>query len=69
MEVALEHAETLRCDDLLRTGSAMSRAWSMMYARTYVAEVENAWLTAIAFARARATSPPSCRRWSGFPSI
>ena len=51
VEVALEHAETLRCDDLLRTKLAMSRAWSMMYARTYVPEVENAWLTAIAFAR------------------
>jgi predicted ATPase len=51
VEVALEHAETLRCDDLLKTKLAMSRAWSMMYARTYVAEVENAWLTAIAFAR------------------
>ncbi len=51
VEVALEHAETLRCDDLLKTKLAMSRAWSMMYGRTYVAEVETAWLTAIAFAR------------------
>ena len=52
VEVALEHAEALRCDDLLRTKLAMSRAWSMMYARTYVAEVEKAWLTAISFAQA-----------------
>ncbi|WP_428662737.1 ATP-binding protein [Reyranella sp.] len=50
VEVALEHAETFRCDDLLKTKLAMSRAWSMMYARTYVAEIEKAWLTAMVFA-------------------
>ncbi len=51
VEVSLDHAEKLRCDDLLKTKLAMSRAWSMVYGRTYVAEVEDAWLAAIAFAR------------------
>lgn len=55
VELALAQAQTIRCDDLLTTKLAMSRAWSMMYARTYVAEVEAAWLAALAFARRAGT--------------
>jgi hypothetical protein len=51
VEVALHHAEAVQCDDLLKTKLSMSRAWSMINARTFVAGIEEAWLTAIGFAR------------------
>jgi predicted ATPase/DNA-binding winged helix-turn-helix (wHTH) protein len=51
VEVALEHAEALHGDDALKTKLAVSRASSMMYGRTYAPDIEESWLTAIAYAR------------------
>lgn len=51
VEVALHHAEAAQCDDLLKTKLSMSRAWSMINARTFVVGIEEAWLTAIGYAR------------------
>ena len=49
-EAALKLAQTIPCDDLLRTKLACARAWSMLYARKLVPETEQAWRDAIAFA-------------------
>jgi len=51
VETALEHAETIPCDDLLKTKLAVFRAWSMINARTFVPEIEQSWRTALTFAR------------------
>lgn len=51
VEVALDHAERIGSDDLLKAKLAISRAWSMNYARVFVPEIEDIWLTAVALAR------------------
>ena len=51
VEVALDHAERIGSDDLLKAKLAISRAWCMNYARTFVPEIEDIWLSALALAR------------------
>ncbi len=51
VELALVHAEKIEGSDLLKTKLAISRAWCMNYARVFVPEIEEIWLTALTFAR------------------
>lgn len=51
VEVALDHAEKIGSDDLLKAKLAISRAWCLNYARTFVPEIEDIWLSALALAR------------------
>lgn len=51
VEVALEHAEKIGSNDLLKAKLAISRGWCMNYARMFVPEIEDIWLTALALAR------------------
>ena len=48
---ALDVADTVPCDDLLRAKLACSRAWGLFYARKLRNENEEAWLAAISYAR------------------
>lgn len=51
VEMALDHAEKIGSSDLLKAKLAISRAWCMNYARTFVPEIEHIWLTALALAK------------------
>ena len=51
VEVALDHAERIGSDDLLKAKLAISSAWCLNYARTFVPEIEDIWLSAVALAR------------------
>ncbi len=65
-EAALKLAQTIPCDDLLRTKLACARAWSMLYARKLVPESEQAWLDAIAFAERAGSLAYRLRALVGF---
>jgi predicted ATPase/DNA-binding winged helix-turn-helix (wHTH) protein len=47
---ALDVADTVPCDDLLKAKLACSRAWGLFYARKLRNENEEAWLAAISYA-------------------
>ncbi|MGJ5177536.1 ATP-binding protein [Bradyrhizobium oligotrophicum] len=51
VKVALDHAEALQLDDLLKAKLAIPYAWSMMYARRFPPETEDTWMKALAYAR------------------
>ena len=51
VELALEVAGSLPCDDLLKAKLACARAWNMAYARRVLPALRDAWLLAIEFAR------------------
>jgi predicted ATPase len=50
VEDALNQAESTS-DDLLKTKLAVSRGWILMYARSRIPQVEDAWLAAVSHAR------------------
>lgn len=50
IERALDRAETVPCDDLLKAKLAGFRAWSLIYTRTLLPGIEVAWREAIALA-------------------
>lgn len=54
--LALEVADTVPCDDLSKAKLACSRAWGLFYARKLRNENEEAWITALSYARS-ANSP------------
>lgn len=51
VETALANAERCGCDALLRAKLAHSLAWSMMYGRRLVPEIEGAWAETLRLAR------------------
>jgi predicted ATPase/DNA-binding winged helix-turn-helix (wHTH) protein len=53
---ALDAADTVPCDDLLKAKLACSRAWGLFYARKLRNENEETWLAAVSYARS-ANSP------------
>ncbi|MEZ0220055.1 MAG: winged helix-turn-helix domain-containing protein [Tardiphaga sp.] len=51
VELALEVAATVTCNDLLKAKLACARAWNMAYARRVLPDLQEAWLVAIDFAK------------------
>ena len=65
VERALERAEAVPCDDLLKAKLAGFRAWSMIYTRTLLPGIEAAWREAIALAERAGSAGHSLRAQVG----
>jgi len=63
--LALEAADTVPCDDILKVKLACSRAWGLFYARKLGNENEEAWLAAISYARSANNSDYQMRALLG----